>query len=581
MKAVMIVCLRMIASFDWRLIYSLWNTRGLSDSLNLPFGILCFSFRIKETDRRGDKLIYTFDRFSLDADRRELRRGRDLIAIEPQVFDVLQHLIAHRDRVVSNDNLIEAIWQGRIVSEATVSTRMNAVRRAIDDSGEQQRFIRTIARKGYRFVGDVVEQDAGAATGPVASAVDRSDIASRPLSLPDKPSIAVLPFTNISGDPEQEYFADGITEDITTALSQFRWLFVIARNSSFVFKGKSVDAKQIARALGVRYLLEGSVRKAGNRLRITGQLIDASSGAHLWADRFDGAVDDVFDLQDKVTASVVGAIGPKLEQAEISRAKRKPTENLDAYDYYLRGMASLHQGSKESTDEALRLFSRAIELDSDFASAFGVAAFCYDLRKWNSWMVDPKKETAEAERLARRAIALGKDDAVALCTGGFALVHVARDLDYGSACIDRALLANPNLASAWYFGGWASACLGEPEAGIEKLKRAMRLNPLDLFPFSIELALSWAHFMAGHYEEAVTLGRRAIRQQPNFQPGLRVFAVACVKAGKLEEGRAAIARMLELNPAFRVSNIKDVMTLLRPEDLAAYEDALRVAGLPD
>jgi adenylate cyclase len=364
-------------------------------------------------------------------------------------------------------------------------------------------------------------------------------------------------------------------------LSQFRWLFVIARNSSFVFKGKTVDARQIARELGVRYLLEGSVRKAGNRLRITGQLVDASSSSHLWADRFDGAVDDVFDLQDKVTASVVGAIGPKLEQAEIRRAKRKPTESLDAYDYYLRGMASLHQGTKESTNEALQLFSRAIELDPDFASAFGMAAFCYDLRKWNSWMTDPVKEAAEAERLARRAVALGKDDALALCTGGFALVHVARDLDYGSACIDQALVANPNLASAWYFGGWASACLGEPEVAIEKLTRAMRLNPLDLFPFSIELALSWAHFMAGHYEEAVNLGRRAIRQQPNFQPGIRIFAVACVKAGNLDEARAAIAHMRELNPAFRIANIRDVMTVRRPEDLAAYEDALRIAGLPE
>ena len=526
-------------------------------------------------------MIYTFDRFSLDADRRELRCGRDLVAIEPQVFDVLQHLIAHRDRVVSNDDLIEAIWQGRIVSEATVSTRMNAVRRAIGDSGERQRFIRTIARKGYRFVGEVAEQSAGAAPGPVASAGHKPDIANRPLSLPDKPSIAVLPFTNISGDPEQEYFADGITEDITTALSQFRWLFVIARNSSFVFKGKSVDSRQIAHELGVRYLLEGSVRKAGNRLRITGQLVEASSGAHLWADRFDGTFDDVFDLQDKVTASVVGAIGPKLEQAEISRARRKPTESLDAYDYYLRGMASLHQGSKASTTEAFQSFSRAIELDPDFASAYGMAAFCYDLRKWNSWMVDPEKEAAEAERLARKAIALGKDDALALCTAGFALFHVAGDMDYGTACIDRALVANPNLASAWYFRGWASANLGEHEAAIEKLSYAMRLNPLDLFPFSVELALSWAHFVAGHYEEAVALGRRAIRQQPNFQPALRIFAVACVKAGNIDEARAAIARMRELNPTFRISNIKDVMTLRRPQDLAAYEDALRTAGLPE
>jgi TolB-like protein len=514
----------------------------------------------------------------IDANCAAAATGRDRAA----VFDVLQHLIAHRDRVVSNDDLIEAIWQGRIVSEATVSTRMNAVRRAIGDSGEQQRFIRTIARKGYRFVGDVEEQGVSGATRPAFSATEKADGAPAPLVLPDKPSIAVLPFTNLSGDPEQEYFADGITEDITIALSQFRWLFVIARNSSFVFKGKTADARQIARELGVRYLLEGSVRKAGNRLRITGQLVEASTGAHLWADRFDGNFDDVFDLQDKVTGSVVAAIGPKLEQAEISRAKRKTTDSLDAYDYYLRGMASLHHGSKESTSEALQLFSRAIELDRDFTSAYGMAAFCYDLRKWNSWMIDPAKEAAECERLARRAIALGKDDAPALCTAGFALFHVGGDLENGVACIDRALVANPNLASAWYFRGWASANLGEPEVAMEKFAYAIRLNPLDdLFPFSVELTLAWAHFVAGNYEEAVSLGRRAIRQQPDLPPALRIFAAACVKAGKLDEARAAVNHMREINPAFRVANIKDVITLRRPEDLAAYEEALRIAGLPD
>src|SRR5262249_25357388 len=352
--------------------------------------------------------------------------------------------------------------------------------------------------------------------------------------------------------------------------------------SSFVFKGKSVDSRQIARELGVRYLLEGSVRKAGSRLRITGQLVEASSGAHLWADRFDGAFDDVFDFQDKVTASVVAAIGPKLEQAEISRARRKPTESLDAYDYYLRGMASLHKGSKESTSEALQLFSRAIELDADFPSAYGMAAFCYDLRKWNSWMADPKKEAAETERLARKAIALGKDDALALCTAGFALFHIVGDLDYGVRCIDRALAANPNLASAWYFRAWASTNLGEPKAAMESLAIAMRLNPLDdLFPFSAELALAWAHFVAGDYGEAVTLGRKAIHQQPDLPSALRIFAVACVKAGNLDEGRAAIARLRELRPDFRVANVKEVMVLRRPQDLAAFEDALRIAGLPE
>src|SRR6266568_3835742 len=241
------------------------------------------------------------------------------------------------------------------------------------------------------------------------------------LALPDKPSIAVLPFHNMSGDPEQEYFADGIVEDIITALSRFKSLFVIARNSSFTYKGRAVDVKQVGRELGVRYILEGSVRKAANRVRITGQLIDSATNAHLWADRFDGALEDIFDLQDQVTASVVGAIGPQLEQAEIERAKRKPTESLDAYDYFLRSMAGVHQFTRDANNDALRLFNKAIELDPEFAAAYGAAARCYAQRIANGWMVDRAREIAEADRLARRGAQLGKDDAVALCGAGLGL----------------------------------------------------------------------------------------------------------------------------------------------------------------
>jgi TolB-like protein len=246
---------------------------------------------------------------------------------------------------------------------------------------------------------------------------------SRPaLPLPNKPSIAVLPFKNMSGDPEQDYFADGMVEEIITALSRFRQLFVIARNSSFTYKGRVVDVKQVGRELGVRYVLEGSVRRSADRVRVTGQLIDAATGAHLWADRFDGALEDIFELQDRVTMSVVGAIAPKLEQAEIDRAKRKPPENLDAYDYYLRGMASHYQSwSKEAISEALRLYYKAIELDPDFASAYGAAARCYVERRSNNWVTDRDKETAETARLARWAVELGRDDAIALSGGGFAL----------------------------------------------------------------------------------------------------------------------------------------------------------------
>jgi tetratricopeptide (TPR) repeat protein len=243
-------------------------------------------------------------------------------------------------------------------------------------------------------------------------------------------------------------------------------------------------------------------------------------------------------------------------------------------------MASLHQGTNESTSEALQLFSRTIELDPDFASVFGLIAFCYDLRKWNGWMIDPTKEIADADRLARRAVMLRRDDAVALCTDGFALLHVVGDFDFGATCISRALALNPNLAAAWYFGGWASANLGEPDIAIERLTCAMRLNPLDLFPFPIGIAMSWAQFVAGRYEEAATLGRRAVHQKPNFLPGIRIFAAACAMAGHLDEAKVAIWRMRELDPAFRISSIQYLIPIRRPEDAARYENALRVAGFP-
>src|SRR5258708_30221288 len=272
-------------------------------------------------------------------------------------------------------------------------------------------------------------------TGQIPSAVKSGSAVSQPraLPLPDKPSIAVLPFTNMSGDPEQEYFADGIVEDIITALSRVKWFFVIARNSSFTYKGHAVDVKQVGRELGGRYVLEGSVRKSANHVRITAQLVDAATGSHLWADHFDGALEDIFDLQDRVTASVVGAIAPKLEQAESERAQREPTASLDAYDYYLRGMASFHKATMEANDAALRLFYRAIELDPDFASAHGMAAWCYSWRKMNGWETDRVQANAETARLARRASALGTDDAVALCAGGFALGSITAHLGDGRA----------------------------------------------------------------------------------------------------------------------------------------------------
>jgi TolB-like protein len=406
--------------------------------------------------------------------------------------------------------------------------------------------------------------------------------ASKPgLALPDEPSIAVMPFNNMSGDPEQEYFADGMVEEIITALSRMRWLFVIARNSSFTYKSRAVDVKQVGRELGVRYVLEGSVRKAVNRVRITAQLVDASTRMHLWADRFEGALDDVFDLQDQVTASVVGAISPRLEQAEIERAKHKPTESLSAYEYYLRGIANFHQWTREANNQALPLFYRAIELDPRFSSAYGMAANCYAQRKGLRWMTDRVNETSEADRLARRAAEVGRDDAVALARAGFALAYVVHDLDGGVALIDRALLLSPNLAEVLHFSGWARIYLGDPEVAIEHFACAMRLSPLDPSIFTMQMGTAFAHFFAGRYDNASSWAEKALREKPNYHPALRIAAASNALAGRLKEAQTAIALSRRLNSTPHISNLKNQIPLRRPEDLARYAEGLRKAGLPE
>jgi TolB-like protein len=400
----------------------------------------------------------------------------------------------------------------------------------------------------------------------------------------DRPSVAVLPFQNLSGDAEQEYFADGIVEDITIALAQFRHLYVIARNSSFTYKGQAVDIKQVGRELDVRYVVEGSVRRTGDRLRIAGQLIDTSTGVHLWADRFDGTLANVFDLQDQVASSIVGAITPKVEEAEIERAKRKPTESLDAYDHYLRGLAAFDRTvtNRSVVDEALRFFMTAIERDPEFAAAHARAARCYATRKSNGWMRDPAEETAEATRLARRAVELGWDDAVALTYAGYVLGYVAGDLDDSAACIDRALLLNPNLAAALGASSWVRACLGEPDKAVEHAALAMCLSPLDPRLFAWQFNTGLAHFCAGRYDDAAAWAGKSLRHQPNYPSAMRVMAAGHAMAGRIGEARETIARLCLMHPALRLSNLAGVLPpFRRPDDRNRYIEALRMAGLPE
>lgn len=516
---------------------------------------------------------YKFGPFYLDVEAEILFRGAEPVALGRRAVALLKVLVGQPGALVAKDALIEAAWSGHVVEESNLTVQIGALRRVLEEVPGGVHRIDTLPRRGYRFMGPVEKEENG---GTVALPI----VAPAPL-LPDKPSIAVLPFKNMSGDSEQDYFADGMVDEIITSLSRMRWLFVIASNSSFTYKNRAVDEKQISRELGVRYVLEGSVRKAANRVRIIAQLIDATTGAHIWADRFDGGLEDIFDLQDQVTASVVGAIAPRLEQAEIERARRKPTENLDAYDYFLRGMAKVYQWTRETNDEALRLFYRAIELDADFASAYGQATWCYAWRKANGCVVDLTYEIGETARLARRAVVLGKDDAFALCWAGYSLAFVVGEFDDGAAFMDRALALNPNLARAWHLSGWVRIWVAKPEMAIEHLTHAMRLSPRDPTLFDMQTAAAYAHFYLGRYDEALSWAERAFREQPNWYAAIRVLAASSALLGQSEKAQKAMARLQQGDPMRRISNLREVLGSYRPKDFARLADGLRRAGMPE
>ena len=396
-----------------------------------------------------------------------------------------------------------------------------------------------------------------------------------------KTSIAVLPFANLSGDAEQEYFADGIVEDIITDLSRFSQLFVIARNSTFTYKGRAVDVRQVARELGVRYVLEGSVRKAGGRVRLTGQLIEAATGAHLWADRFDGGLEDVFELQDKITASVVGAIEPTLRKVEIERARRKPVENLDAYDLYLRALPHVYAFRPAENSAALELLGRAIELDPGYAAALGYAAWCLEQRLVRGSPAVGPDDAGRAIALARRAIACGADDAMALVAGGFVLVMVARDCEAGLDAVRRALALN---AGSGFVAMLAAAALtfgGDPAEAIPHAERAMALSPLDPGMFMFLTIAALLQLFSGRPAPALELARRSAGLYPDWDTTWWALVAAYVQLGRLPEAREAMTRLLQLSPpGLTVSEARRRLPIRDPASLAMILDGFAQAGMP-
>ena len=518
---------------------------------------------------------YLFEEYAFDTDRRELHRGADVVAVAPQVFDLLDYLIRNRERVVSKDDLIKAIWNGRSVSDAALTTRLNVARSAIGDSGDEQRLIKTLPRKGFRFVGQVRE-----AQGPAgAAAADNPEEPPKPaLTLPDKPSIAVLPFTNLSSDPEQEYFADGIVEDIITALSRFKSLFVIARNSSFTYKGRAVDVKEVGRRLGVRYVLEGSVRKASGKVRITGQLIDAVTGAHIWADRFERDLTDVFALQDDVTVAVVSAIEPKLFQTEIAMATRRRPENLTAYDFYLRAMPQYYLATREGLAEAIRLADRALELDPRFGAVAALGGLCHMQNVVLGHANDPQFDSKEAVRLARLALSIDDGDPETLARAAVISAFMVGDSEAEIEMADRAVALNPNSWSTWNGRGWVYRLAGLPEEAIRSFERAIRMSPVDPRLYMTLTGIGQALIELRRFDEAIVVLKKALRQNPSYSGTYRCLASAFAHLGRDAEAHDAAARVLEIDPAFTISAL---IARGRQSNAKLFIEGLRKAGLPE
>jgi adenylate cyclase len=478
-----------------------------------------------------------FGRFKLDLGGPELRCDGQPVRVHRRALGILCALAEAKGEIVSKDELLARLWPGRIVEEGNLHVHVSALRKSLDEHGEGHSFVVTVPGRGYRLADLTGLRSAPLVEGSLPPQ----------LPLPDKPSIAVMPFANMSGDPDQEYFADGMVEEITTALSRIRWLFVIARNSSFTYKGQAVDVKQVGRELGVRYVLEGSVRKGGNRVRITTQLIDATDGAHLWADHFDGSLEDVLDLQDQVAIRVAAVIEPELEAAEIRRALDRPRNDPTAYDSYLRALRARQSWEKQGFIEALDQLSHATRLDATYGPALALSAWCHMALNGSGWTDDPEATRQKAISLARRALRNADDDAVTLGRAAYVLAYFGEDIDTVTALMDRSLRINPSFADGWHWSGWLRMWAGSPDVAIDHFERSLRLDPRDP-QGRILVANGIAHFFARHLDQARTMLLLSLQEHPDWVPTNRFLAACYAHLGRLDEAKITIKRLRALTP---------------------------------
>jgi TolB-like protein len=483
--------------------------------------------------------VYAFGPFRLDISAEILFRGADPLPVGRRAVAVLRALLERPGAPVSKDALMQAAWPGLAVEEGNLTVQIAALRRALGEEPGADRWIETLPRRGYRFVGSVVAPNEAVLATPA-----RVEPAPQ---LSDRPSIAVLPFQNMSEPPDQDYFADGMVEEIITALSRIRWLLVIARNSSFTYEGRAVDVRQVGKELGVSYVLEGSVRRVGNRVRITAQLLDATSGAHLWADRFDGSMDDVFELQDNVASAVAGVIEPTLEREEYHRSVRRPTDDLTAYDLYLQARFTRYSANREGTMRALELAGRALERDPNYGSALVEAAICQANIYGAGWTDDLEATRDKGIDLARRALRAAEDDPYVLATSALALGLFGEDIATALGLADRSLELNPSYARGWLVSGHLRLWAGQYDLAIEHLERVIRLSPHPSTR-AIHLLIGMGHFFARRGEKAAEMLDLSLQQNSEWPPTLRFMASCLAHLGRLEEAQEMVKRLRAITP---------------------------------
>ena len=508
-----------------------------------------------------------FGDVELDQAAFELRRGGALCAIEPQVFELVVYLASNPGRLITKDELIEKIWNGRIVSDATLASRIKSARRAVGDDGERQQWIKTVHGRGVRFVGEV------------AAASDAPGTALPP-EQPARPAIAVLPFQNLGGDADDAFFADGVAEEITAALSRMRSLIVIARSSTLRYRDQPADSARAGRELGVRYLVQGSVRRSAGGVRINAQLIEAETGAQIWASHYDGKVADLFALEDRITAQVVAAVAPTIRSVEIERARRKRPDSMEAYDYVMRALPQVWALTREAGLEALRLTQRAIELDPGYALAYALGSWCHFWQFVNSWPADPEATRAEGLRLARVALSIDSDDPDVLGMVGAVEATLGRNLDSAAALIDKALTLDPNSAWAWIRGGYCHVYRGNVELALQYFERAERLSPFDPLNFNRYAGVALAHFIAGRYDRSVAAAAKALAERPHLTLGHRVMAAAYGQLGEQALAAASVEKVLQQSPGITIERILSVLPFASREIRDRFAEGLRQAGMP-